>query len=87
MSCSGFTPTPEQEAVINCDGAAFINACPGAGKTRVMVERAAGVFESMPPGRGVAFLSFTKAAISELEERLRQRVVLPIPIGVVDQIF
>lgn len=80
MSCSGFTPTPEQEAVINCDGAAFINACPGAGKTRVMVERAAGVFESMPPGRGVAFLSFTKAAISELEERLRQRVVLPIPI-------
>lgn len=80
MSCSGFTPTPEQEAVINCDGAAFINACPGAGKTRVMVERAAGIFEDMPPGRGVAFLSFTKAAISELEERLRQRAALPIPI-------
>ena len=80
MSCSGFTPTPEQEAVINCDGVAFINACPGAGKTRVMVERAAGIFEDMPPGRGVAFLSFTKAAISELEERLRQRAVLPIPI-------
>jgi len=80
MSCNGFAPTPEQEAVINCDGAAFINACPGAGKTRVMVERAAGIFEGMPPGRGVAFLSFTKAAISELEKRLRQRAVLPIPI-------
>jgi len=80
MSCSGFTPTPEQEAVINCVGAAFINACPGAGKTRVMVERAAGIFEEMPSGRGVAFLSFTKAAILELEERLRQRAVLPIPI-------
>lgn len=78
MSCSGFTP--EQEAVINCYGAAFINACPGAGKTRVMVERAAGVLEDTPPGRGVAFLSFTNAAIAELEERLRQRAALPNPI-------
>ena len=80
MSCSWFTPTPEQEAVINCDGAVFINACPGSGKTRAMVERAAGILEDMPHGRGVAFLSFTKAAISELEERLRQKAVLPIPI-------
>lgn len=81
MSCSEFfKPTPEQEDVINCDGAAFINACPGAGKTRVMVERSAGIFEDIPSGRGVAFLSFTKAAISELEQGLRQRTALPIPI-------
>lgn len=80
MRGSVFTPTPEQEDVIKCNGAAFINACPGAGKTRVMVERAAGVFQNMPLGRGVAFLSFTKAAISELEKRLRQRAILPIPI-------
>jgi len=75
-----FSPTPEQEVVITCNGAAFINACPGAGKTRIMVERAASVFENMPHGRGVAFLSFTKAAISELEKRLRQRAILPIPV-------
>jgi superfamily I DNA/RNA helicase len=80
MSYSVFSPTPEQEGVIKCNGAAFISACPGAGKTRVMVERAASVFENMPLGRGVAFLSFTKAAISELEKRLRQRAVLPIPV-------
>lgn len=80
MNCSGFTPTPEQKAVINYEGEAFIDACPGAGKTRVMVERAAGIFENIPYGRGVAFLSFTKAAIMELEKRLRQRAILPIPI-------
>lgn len=80
MSGASFTPTPEQEAVIAHDGGAFINACPGAGKTRVMVERAAHVFQSIPPGRGVAFLSFTKAAISELEMRLRKRAILPVPL-------
>ena len=45
-----------------------------------MVERACRLFPDMPPGRGVAFLSFTKAAISELEARLRQRAVLPTPL-------
>lgn len=80
MSAVEFVPTPEQEAVISHDGVAFIHACPGAGKTRVMVERASRVFQDMPPGRGVAFLSFTKAAISELDVRLRQSAVLPAPL-------
>ena len=80
MSGPEFIPTPEQEAVIGHDGAAFIHACPGAGKTRVMVERASRVFQDMPPGRGVAFLSFTKAAVSELDLRLRHRAVLPVPL-------
>jgi DNA helicase-2/ATP-dependent DNA helicase PcrA len=80
MSAVEFVPTPEQEAVIRHDGAAFIHACPGAGKTRVMVERASRVFQDMLPGRGVAFLSCTKAAISELDVRLRRRAVLPVPV-------
>ena len=80
MSAVEFVPTPEQEAVIRYDGVAFIHACPGAGKTRVMVERASHVFQDMPPGRGVAFLSFTKSAISELDIRLRHRAVLPVPL-------
>lgn len=80
MSAAAFTPTPEQRAIICHEGSAFVIACPGAGKTRVMVERACRLFPDMPPGRGVAFLSFTKAAISELEARLRQRAVLPTPL-------
>ena len=80
MSAVSFTPTPEQRAIIGHEGSAFVIACPGAGKTRVMVERACRLFPDMPPGRGIAFLSFTKAAISELEARLRQRAVLPTPL-------
>lgn len=80
MRAASFTPTPEQRATICHEGPAFISACPGAGKTRVMVERACHLFRGVPPGRGVAFLSFTRAAISELEARLRQRAVLPTPV-------
>lgn len=80
MSQQSFKPTDEQRVVIGHDGSAFITACPGAGKTRVMTERARRLFEAMPPGRGVAFLSFTQAAVSELETRLRQEGLLPEPV-------
>lgn len=79
MSEAPFDPTPEQRQIISHDGCAFIAACPGAGKTRVMVERARRVFPTLPPGRGIAFLSFTRSAISELETRLRQQALLPSP--------
>lgn len=80
MSPHAFQPTPEQEAVINHNGSAFITACPGAGKTRVMTERARLLFADMPSGQGVAFLSFTQGAIFELETRLREEGILPSPI-------
>lgn len=65
-----FKPTPQQRTIIDHEGAAFVSACPGAGKTRVMVERARRVLSSRP-ARVVAFLSFTQAAVAELEVRLR----------------
>jgi hypothetical protein len=74
-----FEPTRQQRKIICHVGSAFIAACPGAGKTRVMVERARRVFPTLPPGRGIAFLSFTRSAISELETRLRQQALLPSP--------
>lgn len=80
MSLQPFKPTDQQRAVIRHDGSAFVMACPGAGKTRVMTERARLLFQSMPSGRGVAFLSFTKAAVFELETRLRQEGLLPTPV-------
>lgn len=80
MSQEPFQPTPEQKAIIRHDGSAFIQACPGAGKTRVMAERARRLFENMPPGRGVAFLSFTQAAVFELDTRLRQEGILTAPV-------
>ena len=80
MNQQTYTPTDEQRAVIGHDGSAFVTACPGAGKTRVMIERARHLFQNVPPGRGVAFLSFTRAAVFELETRLRQEGLLATPV-------
>jgi len=80
MSQQPFKPTDEQRAVIGHGDSAFVMACPGAGKTRVMTERARRLFQPMPSGRGVAFLSFTQAAVFELETRLRQEGLLPTPV-------
>jgi hypothetical protein len=74
-----FEPTDEQQRVIEHAGSAFIAACPGAGKTRVMVERARALLGGRPTGRGIAFLSFTIAAISELEDRLRREGLVETP--------
>jgi DNA helicase II / ATP-dependent DNA helicase PcrA len=79
MSGSRFEPTQEQVRIIDHAGSAFVVACPGAGKTRVLVERARRLLADRTSGRGVAFLSFTTAAVSELESRLRREGLLPTP--------
>ena len=72
--------TPQQEVVVCHDSSAFIRACPGAGKTRVLAERAHRLLSTMPPGHGVAFLSFTQAAIFELDVRLREMGIVRTPV-------
>ncbi|MQB08004.1 ATP-dependent helicase [Agrobacterium tumefaciens] len=79
MTTKPFEPTDEQQRVIEHVGSAFIAACPGAGKTRVMVERARKLLNGRPMGRGIAFLSFTIAAVSELEDRLRREGLVETP--------
>ncbi|MBF2761006.1 MAG: ATP-dependent helicase [Ectothiorhodospiraceae bacterium AqS1] len=80
MNQQTFNPTDEQRDIIEHDGSVFVNACPGSGKTRVMVERARHLFHVIKSGRGVAFLSFTKSAIFELDQRLRQEGLLSSPV-------
>lgn len=80
MTHGAYHPTPEQEAIIGHDGHAFICACPGSGKTRTMVERARHLLSARGDRRGVAILSFTNAAIEELEDRLRKFGILPQPL-------
>ena len=79
MIARPFEPTDEQHKVIEHAGSAFIAACPGAGKTRVMIERARKLLTGRPTGRGIAFLSFTIAAVSELEDRLRREGLVETP--------
>jgi DNA helicase II / ATP-dependent DNA helicase PcrA len=80
VTSDAYLPTKEQEAIIGHDGHAFVRACPGAGKTRTMVERARQLLSKSADLRGVAFLSFTNAAVEELEARLRAFGVLPTPL-------
>lgn len=73
-----FLPTLEQKAIVEWDGSAFVTACPGAGKTRVLVERARHLIKTLELKRGIAFLSFTEIAVSELDARLRmEKLLLP----------
>lgn len=71
--------TTQQTAIINRDGGAFISACPGSGKTRCIVQRARKLLLRDQNSFGIAFLSFTKAAVSELDKRLRLDGLLPYP--------
>lgn len=80
MIAANYSATAEQEAIINRTGSAFVTACPGAGKTRTMVERARRLLSSEQDRRGVAFLSFTTAAVDELQTRLRAFNILPTPL-------
>lgn len=80
MIGDAYQPTSEQEAIIGHDDHAFVRACPGAGKTRTMVERARHLLSKSTDRRGVAFLSFTNAAVEELEARLRSFGILPSPM-------
>lgn len=64
-----FSLTDEQADIARHDGDAFINACPGAGKTRAVVALAARVSAELLPSQGVALLSYTNAAVDEFRER------------------
>ncbi|HLJ89954.1 MAG TPA: UvrD-helicase domain-containing protein [Candidatus Angelobacter sp.] len=79
MSRKPFKATEEQKNVIAHSSCAFISACPGAGKTQVLVERARYELKEMSTGKGLAFLSFTNAAIFELKSRLQSEALLLNP--------
>jgi DNA helicase II / ATP-dependent DNA helicase PcrA len=49
----------------------YVEACPGAGKTRTIVARFIASAARLPPNRGIAILSFTNAAATEVRKRCR----------------
>jgi DNA helicase-2/ATP-dependent DNA helicase PcrA len=62
-------PTDEQRRFANHVPGAFVEACPGAGKTRTIVARIARIAPTLPPRKGLAVLSFTNSAIEEFIAR------------------
>ena len=57
--------TDEQRRFADHIPGAFVEACPGAGKTRAIVARVARIAPTLPARRGLAILSFTNSAINE----------------------
>jgi DNA helicase-2/ATP-dependent DNA helicase PcrA len=74
-----FRLTAEQQNIVEHEGSAFVSACPGAGKTRCITERAKKVLSDSSNGKGIVLLSFTNAAIFELKERLQSESLLNVP--------
>jgi DNA helicase-2/ATP-dependent DNA helicase PcrA len=81
-----FTFTESQQQLITTPGSLFASACPGAGKTEAVVQR----FIDRPGvsgRRGVALLSFTRAATDEARSRCRDHPALmecPNFVGTID---
>lgn len=66
-----------QRLVVDHKGrAAYVSACPGAGKTSTMVRRVQRLSSTSAPRRGVAVLSFTNAAVDEFRKRCREQGIL-----------
>lgn len=64
--------TDEQRTFAEHPDEAFVQACPGAGKTRTLVERLHNLNADLPPRRGIAVLSYTNSAVEEFAQRCRE---------------
>lgn len=74
-----------QQAIVQSPEPVFVKACPGAGKTRVLVERSLRVLAGQPKRRGVAILSFSNSAVDEVTSRFGRRIpAFPSFIGTFD---
>ena len=64
-------PTPQQRAFAEHPEEAFVQACPGGGKTRTIVSRVQIMTPALPPRKGIAILSFTNSAVDEVLAKSR----------------
>lgn len=63
--------TKEQLVAVEAKGSAYIDACPGSGKTRVVVARLLRELERVRASpRKVACITYTNVAVDEIERRL-----------------
>jgi DNA helicase-2/ATP-dependent DNA helicase PcrA len=66
---------PEQEQAANHrDGPCIVTACPGSGKTRVIVERTARMIQSGVEPKSLLCITFTNKAAAEMKERVLKRI-------------
>ena len=60
----------QQEAVMHVNGPCLVTACPGSGKTRVIVHRAFNMINSGISPSNILMLTFTNKSAKEMKSRL-----------------
>ena len=68
----------QRAAVDHFDGPLEVIAGPGAGKTLILVERAALVYERGTPISGMVLVTFTTRAAGEMRDRLQLRLGMDV---------
>ncbi|PWQ96618.1 UvrD-helicase domain-containing protein [Leucothrix pacifica] len=67
----------EQHAAVDCNGNAYVTACPGSGKTRALTARIAkGVEELNHKNNKVLAVTFTNRAADEIKTRLEENYTI-----------
>ena len=67
--------TTEQKDAVRCEQDLMLIACPGSGKTRVIVSKLSRVIEEVrDTPRAVACITYTNTAVHEIEARLRHHI-------------
>lgn len=69
------TLTAEQKDAVCCEDDLMLTACPGSGKTRVIISKLSRVIDEIrDTPRTVACITYTNAAVQEIESRLRHHL-------------
>lgn len=67
--------TDEQRDAARCDEDVILTACPGSGKTRVIISKLARAIDAVrDTPRAVVCITYTNAAVHEIEARLRYHI-------------
>jgi len=69
-----FLNPEQQEAVDHVQGPCFVCACPGSGKTRVIVERVFSLIDKGFSPRSLLCITFTNKAANEMKERICKKL-------------
>ena len=67
--------TAEQRDAVRCEENLMLTACPGSGKTRVIISKLSRVIDEVrDTPRAVACITYTNTAVHEIEARLRHHI-------------
>lgn len=65
----------EQNAAVRCDDDVMLTACPGSGKTRVIISKLSRVIDVLrDTPRMAACITYTNAAVNEIEARVKYHI-------------